>query len=128
MKPYATAQRKQLLAFFQKHPDRQFAVEEIAAQLNGSGISVSSIYRNISKMVSDGFVQRTSPDGSRRFLYQYVGEAACSEHLHLKCEKCGHISHMDSAATEAILAATRQSNFRIDKKKSILYGSCKFCD
>ena len=55
MKNYSTEQRKLLLSFLKNHCDAQFTVEEIAAQLHGGcSISVSSVYRNIDRLVADG--------------------------------------------------------------------------
>ncbi len=133
MKKYITAQRKLLLSFFQEHQDQQFSVEQIAEQLCRTedisiNISISSIYRNISDMVAEGCLQRFPVEGSRRFLYQYIGGSDCSRHLHLKCEKCGQIFHMDDQAMDSILAFAMSNNaFRINKQKTILYGSCRDC-
>ncbi len=129
MKKYATAQRKLLLSFFSEHQDQQFSVEQIAGQLcHSENISISSIYRNISDMVAEGCLQRFPVEGSRHFLYQYIGNGDCSRHLHLKCEKCGQIFHMDDPSAESLLAlAMRNNAFHINKKKTILYGSCRDC-
>lgn len=130
MKKYATEQRKILLSFLKEHYDRQYSVEEIAEKLYGvENISISSIYRNINSMVVEGTVRRFSADGSRRFLYQYIDCDDCNKHLHLKCESCGQIFHMDEKSMENILTSVMSgSNFNIDVKKTILYGLCEDCD
>lgn len=127
MKEYATGPRKQLLAFFKKNKDRQYTVEEIEEAIKDSKISVSSIYRNVNKMSEDGALQRFSADGSRKFLYQYVGEGSCSEHLHYKCDSCGLIFHMDHKSMEVLLALAAQNDFLIDNKKTVLHGLCRDC-
>jgi len=129
MKLYATEQRQQLLAFLMEHRDKQFSVEKIAAELaRHTDISLSSVYRNIKKMVSDGDIVRRAVDGSRKFSYQYVGDVACRDHLHLKCDHCGMLVHMDSRFTEEILnSAALNALFHIDRKKTLLYGSCEEC-
>lgn len=125
MKRYNTTPRKRLLSFLKAHYDRQFTVEEIAEKV--TGISISTIYRNVGKMVEEGSVQRFSIDGSRKFLYQYFDEDNCSRHLHLKCVSCGFIFHVEENLMSAILASAVKNEFRIDRKKTILYGSCKHC-
>lgn len=127
---YATEQRKLLLDFLKEHRDRQYSVEEIAERLcDVQNISVSSIYRNINIMVAEGSVRRFSVDGSRQFLYQFFGGNDCSTHIHLKCESCGQLFHMDDKAMEEILSSTMRGNdFSIDIRKTILYGLCKNCD
>ncbi len=130
MKKYHTEQRRRLLSFLQENSDRQFSVEEIAEHLCGDGnISVSSIYRNINAMAAEGMIQRFPRDGSRTFLYQYIGDGDCREHIHMKCEICGSIFHLDRKAMEAIdaSAAAAAAGFHINKKKTILYGACGKC-
>lgn len=130
MKNYHTEQRRQLLDFLTEHKGRQYSVEEIAGELCADGsISISSIYRNINALVAQGIIQRFSKDGSRKFLYQYIGDGDCSEHIHLKCEICGCIFHMDPRAMEAVDASANAAaaGFHIDRKKTILYGACGKC-
>lgn len=129
MRHYATQQRQKLLIFLREHRDRQFSVEEIADELSvHSEISISAVYRNINKLLMSGEVMRRAKDGSRKFMYQYVGHEDCHDHLHLKCESCGKIFHMNSQVTEDVLGLAAQSeNFYIDRKKTVLYGSCNTC-
>lgn len=129
MKNYSTEQRQQLLAFLKKHRDRQFSVDEISEELNAcSDISISSVYRNINKMVENGDIVRRAVDGSRKFTYQYVGDSCCQSHIHMKCEACGKLVHVDSELSEYISKmAACNNDFNINKKKTILYGSCVDC-
>lgn len=130
MKKYHTEQRRQLLNFLTEHNGGQYSVEEIAQQLCTDGsISISSIYRNINALAADGIIQRFSKDGSRKFLYQYIGDEDCSEHIHLKCEICGCIFHMDRKTMEAVDASAdaAAAGFHINRKKTILYGACRNC-
>ena len=128
MKAYSTEQRKQLLTFLEFHKDRQFSIEEIADFLCDScNISISAIYRNMNKLVEEGLVVRHAKEGSRKFLFQYVGNRDCSEHLHLKCTSCGQIFHMDDTSMELIFLTAMKNHFIVDKRKTILYGSCDCC-
>lgn len=128
MKKYATEQRTLLHAFFEKHRDCQYTVEEIAKHLSGNAISISAIYRNINDLVEEGLAGKFPSTGGRKFLYQYIGNETCSEHLHLKCNQCGQIFHMDDKSMEQLLlAAMKHDAFSIDRKRTVLYGSCKAC-
>ena len=130
MKQYTTEQRQRLLSFLQMHNDVQFAVEELAEALcDDKNISLSSIYRNLKRMVDAGMVARFATDDGHKFLYQYIGDASCSEHLHLKCKSCGRIFHMDDPSMEKLLQGAMSKNeFSIDKKMSVLFGCCKSCN
>lgn len=126
VKEYQTQQRKLLLDFLKKHHDKPFFVEQIAQSLEG--ISISSVYRNINLMVNEGLVERFQQKGSRKFLYQYLGDSDCAAHLHLKCDICGNILHMDNSLTVKIARIVKQSsNFQLDSSKTFLFGSCTTC-
>lgn len=130
LKPYVTEQRQLLFSFLKEHPDRQYSIDEIAGELSAdTDISISSVYRNINKMVKDGTVRRFAMDGSRKFLYQYIDHEECREHIHLQCESCGKLVHVDDPKLERVLETALDSQaFRIDKRKTVLYGSCKECN
>ncbi len=131
MRSYMTEQRKLLLGFLKENTDNQYSIEEITEKLNSSTereISMSAVYRNIGKLVSEGHVRRFAKEGSRTFLYQYISCGNCENHLHMKCVKCSKILHMDDETTESMLvAAMAKSNFKIDEKKTMLYGVCDSC-
>lgn len=126
MKEYQTEQRKSLFSFLTRHQDRQFTIEELAQSIDG--ISISALYRNVNHLVKEGAIQRFQKEGSRKFSYQYIGDAACAEHIHLKCTHCGRILHMDQKSMEIVIKAVRNNiSFDIDTHKTILFGSCKSC-
>lgn len=129
-KKYATEQRKRLMAFLKENPDQQFTVDEIADQLcTGEDISVSSIYRNINAMVTEGSVGRFNRTGIRHYVYQYIDDEKCSKHIHLQCKNCGQLFHVGEEAMGQMLALIEASNkFNIDVKKTIMYGVCQGCE
>ncbi len=126
MKEYQTEQRKRLIAFFASHCDQQFTIDELFDSI--SDISISTIYRNVNQLVMEGSVQRFQKEGSRKSLYQYIGNSDCTEHLHLKCNKCGRIMHMDDKSMEIVMETVGNNfDFNIDINKTILFGSCLSC-
>lgn len=127
MKEYQTQQRSLLLTFFAENPDIQFTIEELKKQI--AGISISAVYRNINQMVAQGQVRRFQKEGSRKFCYQYIGNSACAGHLHMKCNCCGSISHLDTATEQAVQEVLRRSTrFQLDMGKTVLQGFCICCD
>lgn len=126
VKEYKTSQRKRLYEFLAQNRNRQLTVEDISRCL--TGISISAVYRNINQLVAEGSVKRFHSDGSRKLLYQYFGTGDCAEHLHLKCDKCGTILHMNNDAFKNFVTVLEKvGNFNLDKKKSLLVGHCKSC-
>ena len=125
MKSYNTKQREILREFFEKHCDLQFTIEQLIQNL--PEVSQSAVYRNISRLEEEGLVRRHAIEGSRRFAYQFVGDDKCSAHIHLKCDKCGQLFHLEDPSLENLLR-TAAENFHIDKSKSVLHGSCGSCE
>lgn len=129
MKIYLTEQRQILTSFLKSNRNKQFSIDEIAKHLcSKNSLSISSIYRNINIMVGDGLVARFQKEGCRKFLYQYIGDNDCANHLHLKCETCGEILHLEDDSMNKMISQMLEANdFIINKKKTILYGMCKSC-
>lgn len=127
MKIYKTSQRKCLLSFFEEHPAQHFSVDEIAKSVDN--ISMSAIYHNVNYFVREGIIQRFQEEGSQKSLYQFVGSPSCKSHLHLKCEICGNIQHIDPQTNDLLVSMIKNSNaFDIDKSKTILFGRCSKCE
>ena len=128
MKGYMTAQRRLLVEYFEQHCDRQLTAEQIAADMQSGEISRSAVYRNIDRMVKEGQLRRFATEDGR-FTYQYVASAHCCEHIHMQCTRCGKIFHMeDHSAETALNAALAESDFKIDRQRTVLYGVCGGCN
>lgn len=126
MKLYHTEQREQLLAFLHAHADRAYTAEELAEQLGGSP-ALSTVYRLVNRLAEEGDVRRLCKDGSRRFLYQATGGAACRSHLHLQCTACGRLIHLDDDTSEAMRQMLDSADFEVDEGKTVLLGHCRTC-
>lgn len=127
MREYRTRQRESLLDFLAQNRDRQFSVEEIAAA--AGGISLSAVYRNINQLVAEDSVRRFQKEGSRKFRYQYMAGGGCEDCLHLKCEKCGGILHLDAESAELLERVLRKNqSFSLDRRRTVLFGCCASCE
>ena len=129
MKTYQTGQRKQLLEFFASHVGEAFSVDGILAALPAEAqVSRSAVYRNVDRMVHEGVLRKTlSADGSKA-LYQAADCGADCERIHLQCEKCGRVFHMEDKQEEARLRdALGRSGFKLDEHASLLSGTCRDC-
>lgn len=126
MTKYQTKQRAGLLAFLSGHPNEQFSIDIVSQAVRN--VSKSAIYRNINRMVEDGIIRRFQIEGSRTFLYQYVGTPECNRHLHLKCSRCGVILHTDILFSEQLMDFVEsRTSFTLDLKKTMLFGACSHC-
>lgn len=126
---YKTEQRKQLYAFFAKHPDEPYSAGEIAAALSTqSTISLSAIYRNLAALADNGQIRRFIKDGSREAFYQFVHGESCQDSIHLTCTECGKTFHMSKSVADFMQDGLSETDgFQIDKIKTVLYGVCKHC-
>ena len=135
MKVYETEQRRQLVALLKSDPDRFFTADELAkalcgdkTQSAGSICSVSTVYRLIGRLCEEGIVQKLAREGSRKFYYRYMRGEDCGEHLHLKCDTCGKIIHVDdSTSTQVLYEVLRNSGFSIDGSRTMMPGTCNDC-
>jgi len=125
---YKTKQRTLLYELLKSRPHERFSVKDIAAALSDSNISVSAIYRNLSAMADEGLVQRSIKNTSQEALYQFMDCDTCRDELHLTCTTCGKVIHMDHSIADSMQDRIKQADgFRIDRNKTILYGTCKTC-
>ena len=85
------------------------------------------MYRIVSDMVEEGTIRRITDPHSRRVSYQYIESSHCSEHLHLKCQKCGKLIHLDNETTHSLQdILMKAKNFNIDES-AMLFGRCESC-
>lgn len=128
MSEYMTEQRKRLLDFFGKNHDKCFSARDVAEALKDENISISAIYRNLSRLERDGLLSRTVKKGSRESYYQGMLSDNCRDKIHLSCIKCGNTFHMDNEISAALLdGVSRNDGFTISKSKTVLYGICESC-
>lgn len=124
---YNTESKMRILAFLKNNKDKTFTAEEIAAADELSGVGKSTVYRRLAVLSACGEVRRIRDAVSRRVSYQYADKAHCSEHLHLKCNSCGRLFHLDRELSksfrESIMAA---KHFSVDPA-SLLVGVCSSC-
>ena len=127
MRVYNTQQRKKLIDFLQKNCEKAFTIEEIIAAMGNEGISQSTAYRLMTKLVEDSLVHRSVKGNSRSFVYQYINNEKCEGHLHMKCTGCGKVYHLDSGITSIIQNDIKNNtHFEIDSH-TVLLGKCDTC-
>ena len=95
---YATNSRRKILDFLKSNSDRTVTAADIDQYLkrNGDAVNITTIYRYLDKLATDGTVMKYVAEAGGKAVYQYVELGQhCEEHLHLKCVKCGCIIHLD---------------------------------
>lgn len=130
---YNTRQREEVLSFIQSMPGEHITVNDICKHMseNGSGIGMTTIYRQLDKMVEEGIVKKYILDASSAACFEYVDiHSECEKNgcTHLKCTKCGKLIHLhcdDLTATERHILL--EHGFKADMTRTVIYGLCEDC-
>lgn len=124
---YNTAKRNELISFLATNSGQAFTVDDICSNILKDGSGKSTVYRLISKLLEEGAVRRIFDGKTRSATYQYVDTGACSEHLHLKCNGCGKIIHLDDLTSHILESRIlKTEGFSVDNG-ALLYGKCGSC-
>ena len=123
---YKTQTRQQILDFMAENPDRIFRASELAQEL--PAISLSTIYRNLSRLEKAGIVQIVGAEENKELQYRYTGPSKCQAKMHLVCKVCGKFFHLDGPALKMLqLSILRVKGFVLDQQQSVLLGKCAGC-
>lgn len=128
---YKTRQRSDILVCLRENAEKSMTVDEITAELSKRGCAVgrTTVYRYLDSLTSLGEVRRFIREDGKSAAFQFVGDhEECSEHIHLRCRKCGRFVHLGCDlmrdANEHLL---KDHGFCVDNEKTILVGTCSDC-
>lgn len=128
---YKTKQREAILKYLIEHKDKHVTVNQIADYFseNNTSVGVTTIYRHLEKLLEQGMIRKYTVDGTTGACFQYAGQNdECHEHFHLKCEKCGHLIHLECSHLNKLYDhICDEHGFQIDTFRTVLYGVCKNC-
>ncbi len=126
-----TRQKRAIVACLAQLQDKHVTADELVAMLRDSPVPVgqATVYRVIKALEADGVVKKHFITGGSSACYQYVGDSPeCNQHLHLVCDVCGDIFHLDSDLLDAFIESVAKKNhFAIDTSKISFYGCCRQC-
>ena len=112
--------------FMVKNPDRIFKASDIAQDL--PSVSLSTIYRNLSRLEKAGIVQIVGAEENKELQYLYTGPSKCQAKMHLVCKICGKFFHLEGPALKMLqLSVMRIKGFELDQQQSVLLGRCAGC-
>lgn len=131
MQEYKTKQKEIMLECLTKNKDVHLTASEISAILRekGHSLGMSTVYRQLDKLVASGLVRKYIVDENSSACYQYIGDKGeCCEHFHLKCNVCGNLLHTDCSLMKKIAEHMLEGHgFAVDSTKTLLYGTCCEC-
>ena len=124
---YVTGKKEKIIDFLSKKSGSTYTPEEICDAILPDGKGKSTVYRLMSKLVSDGSVRKISDPKTRHVTYQYIHSGHCSEHMHLKCKECGKLIHLDEETSRNFERQIKCSRgFALDEG-ALLFGVCGNC-
>ena len=126
---YKTKQKDIVERFF-KENEGCFKVDDIYNFLinNGEKIGKVTIYRQVEKLLEESVIRKFTDDRNGAY-YKLVERHDCDSHFHLKCIKCGDITHLDCDKIGSIFRhINKEHNFKVDLSKTVLYGLCNNCE
>ncbi len=131
MQEYKTKQKEILLECLTENRNVHLTANEISQRLRDKGhsLGMSTVYRQLDKLVANGLVRKYIIDENSPACYQYVDTSSeCCEHFHLKCNVCGKLIHTDCSLMKKIAEHMKESHgFIVDSTKTLLYGICRDC-
>jgi Fur family ferric uptake transcriptional regulator len=128
---YNTKQGEAVLEYLSAHKGNYITAAQIVEhfQSGGNMASRTTIYRQLSRLVQEGKVQKYAFEGISGACYQYVNQSRnkhCS--YHLKCEGCGEITDLKCNEVDLVSQHIYETHdFRVNDQKTVFYGKCKTC-
>lgn len=128
---YKTRQREAIMEYLLSLKGEHVTADEIYQYFQQRRISVglTTIYRNLDRMVDEGLVKKFNIEGISKACFQFLDkEMNRDEHLHLICENCGELIHLECRFVEKLSQhMASEHSFILKPEKSIFYGLCESC-
>jgi Fur family ferric uptake transcriptional regulator len=98
--------------------------DEIASEVQGGGVNLSTVYRTLELLEEVGLVTHTHLGHGAPTYHA----AAVADHLHLVCRDCGGVTETDVELADPLVEALRSRHaFQTDVAHFAVYGRCKDC-
>lgn len=110
-----------MLSHTTEHPTAEMIYQKVKEQY--PTMSFATVYKSVEIFSKLGVIQVLNT-GEDSFRY----DAKTSEHLHIKCTKCGRVndvSHLDARAVESLVE--NETGFKVNGHHFYFYGICPDC-
>ncbi len=127
---YKTKQSEAISSYIASRGETSVTAGEIADHFKNSDtpIALTTIYRHLDKLESNGEVLRSVLDGVSGARYQYTGDRGAGERFYLKCEGCGELARLSCGEVSTFRRhISDEHDFQISAVRTVLYGTCKAC-
>ena len=130
-KEYKTKSRRLILEYLISVKDQTASINDIDDYLkqHEENVNVSTIYRNLDRLVAEGSVLKYQQEDGKKAVFQYIeNDHGCHEHLHMQCVRCGKMIHLSCGFMNSIRDHMMEHHhFKLQCENSIIYGICENC-
>ena len=128
---YRTRQREAIMDYIISLDGAHVTAAQVAEHFEKEKIPVgrTTIYRHLEQLTISGKLRKYVTDGISGACYQHVEQRDdCRIHLHLKCEECGKLQHLECGMLSEIQQhVLDEHDFKVNAMKTVLYGQCDNC-
>ena len=108
----------QVIRNTETHPDAEWVYE----QLHDSGVSLTTVYRNISYFREEGLLKKVAVvNGKERF------DAKTFSHPHFVCRKCGKVEDIDLPENACSSETLTENGYVVESCELLFQGVCPEC-
>ena len=128
---YNTKQKNAILECLAGRQAQSLTVDGVLELLAARGVQIgrSTVYRRLEELCREGVISRFTPEEGKSVTYRFIGNDCGDDcHFHLICTECGAVSHTHCHELESLFAhMANEHGFKINEKKTMLYGICQKC-
>ncbi len=130
---YNTRHSSDILLYLQENPGVHLTAQEICRHLNdmGKSVGLTTVYRQIERLVGDGLVNKYVMDGSESACFEYIGDDGQMRDkncFHCKCLGCGKLIHLECGEILNLENhILKDHDFVLDMTRTVFYGLCREC-
>ncbi len=125
---YKTKQKDIIYNILENNKDKQLSISQIKNICENSNINIglTTIYRILNNLDSENLLIKTIKQNGEA-EYQ-LRNSTCNEHIHIKCQKCGNLTHLDHKTTTSLIKDINKNyNMNLNLISSHLIGTCNKC-
>lgn len=130
---YKTQQKTELISYLKSMRGSHVTVNQIVDHFEKIKVKIglTTIYRQLNKMVEDGYVKKYFIDERAGSCFEFIDkncDHSNHSHFHLKCETCDRLIHFDcQEVTDLQTHILEEHDFEINPVRTVFYGLCGEC-
>ena len=129
---YTTRHYAEIANYLETMEGTHITAQEISRhfQEEGNPISVTTVYRQLERLVEEGTVNKYIIDEKSPACFAFSRPAMDEQNVcyHCKCERCGKLIHLKCDEIEDLRIHLRnEHHFEFNPARTVFYGICEEC-